>query len=50
MDSHNLAVVIGPTLFPTEEKLGVTTTNRLTKIRELIQVIGTTNNLLLYMI
>lgn len=38
MDAYNLAVVMGPTLLPIEEKLAPHATHRLTKICELFKV------------
>ncbi|KAI4467626.1 rho gtpase activating protein 11a [Holotrichia oblita] len=39
MDAYNLAVVIGPTLLPIEEKLAPHATHRLTKICELFKLL-----------
>lgn len=38
MDSYNLAVIIGPTIFPVDEKLANNTAHRLTKTCELFKV------------
>lgn len=38
MDAYNLAVVIGPTLLPVDEKLAMNSTQRVTKTCELLKV------------
>ncbi|KAF2885228.1 hypothetical protein ILUMI_20947 [Ignelater luminosus] len=39
MDSYNLSVIIGPTIFPVDEKLANNTTHRITKTCELFKLL-----------